>query len=187
MTPQEFIQLKAFARIDGALLSVLWIASFASYITGMGNSLLMIIGMAIAIGSLFFAAGRTRRFRDKALDGTISFGRAYSYTLLMFFYAAVLFALAQFVYFQFMDNGYVISRIIDTMNMEPNKQIIEAYGLTDTVNESIELMAKTRPIDYSLNYLTTNIIIGIIAALPIAALTQRKGQPGGNANNTTNP
>jgi len=176
MTPQEYTQLKAFARIDGALLSAIWIASFAAYITGLGNSLLMMIGMAMAVSSLIFAAGRTRRFRDKALNGTISFGRAYVYVILMFFYAAILFAVAQFVYFQFIDNGYLIGKIIEMMNMEPNKQMIEAYGMTEAVNESIELMAKTRPIDYALNYLTTNIIIGMISGLPIAALTQRKQQ-----------
>ncbi len=60
------------------------------------------------------------------------------------------------------------------MNMEENKRMIETYGLTEAMNESLELMAKTRPIDYALNYLTTNIIIGITAALPIAALTHRK-------------
>ena len=116
MTPQEYTQLKAFARIDGALLSAIWIASFAAYITGLGNSLLMMIGMAMAVGSLIFAAGRTRRFRDKALNGTISFGRAYVYVILMFFYAAILFAVAQFVYFQFIDNGYLIGKIIEMMN-----------------------------------------------------------------------
>ena len=184
MTPQEFIQLKAFARIDGALLSVIWIASFASYITGMGNSLLMIVGMILAIGSLFFAAGRTRRFRDTVLNGTISFKRAYAYTILMFFYAAVLFAVA---YFQFIDNGYVISRIIEMMNMEENKRMIETYGLTEAMNESLELMAKTRPIDYALNYLTTNIIIGITAALPIAALTHRKRPSEGGKQENNQP
>ena len=35
MTAEEYIQLKAFARIDGALLSVMWIASFALYVIGM--------------------------------------------------------------------------------------------------------------------------------------------------------
>ena len=35
MTPIEYVQLRAFARQDGALLSLLWIGSFACYIQGL--------------------------------------------------------------------------------------------------------------------------------------------------------
>ena len=37
MTPEEYIQLKAFARQDGAMLSLLWIGSFACYIKGLSS------------------------------------------------------------------------------------------------------------------------------------------------------
>ena len=43
MTPQEYVQLKAFARQDGALLSLLWIGALVCYIQGLTNPLL---GMA---------------------------------------------------------------------------------------------------------------------------------------------
>ena len=55
MTPAEYIQLKAFARQDGALLFLLWIASFACYIIGISSPLyatvalvLMVIAVALA-------------------------------------------------------------------------------------------------------------------------------------------
>lgn len=175
MTPAEYTQLKAFARIDGALMAAIWTCSFACYIAGTAAPMLMICGMGLAIGSLFFAYMRLRNFRDTALSGSISFGRAYSYTLLIFFYSSILFAVAQFVYFRFIDNGYIVSTMTEMMNAEPNSQLIEAYGLTDSINESLKLMNSTRPIDYALNYLTLNIMLGMIAGLPFAALTRTRG------------
>lgn len=173
MTSEEYIQLKAFARIDGALLSVMWIASFACYVAGMSEPMLMMFGMLIAVCSPVFATVRVRKFRDDARGGTISFGRAYGYTVLTFFYAALLFAVAQFVYFQFIDGGYIMSRITEMMNEDANRQIIEAYGMGETLNESLKLMGETRPIDYALNYLTLNIMLGMVLGLPIAAVTKR--------------
>lgn len=174
MAPEEYIQLKAYARIDGALLSVMWIVSFACYIIGMTNPMMMMGGMVIAICSPFFAASRLRKFRDSARDGIISFGRGYAYIILMFFYAALLFALAQFVYFQFLDNGYLMSRIMEMMGKAQTQQMIKAYGLGETLNESLKLMAETRPIDYALNYLTLNIIIGMVLGLPISGVMMRQ-------------
>lgn len=173
MTPAEYIQLKAFARIDGALLAVMWIASFACYVVGTASPMLMLGGMLIAVCSPLFAASRLRKFRDGAREGIISFGRGYAYTILVFFYAALLFAIAQFVYFQFIDNGYLMSRMTEMMNSAQNQQVIQAYGLKETLDESLKLMAETRPIDYALNYLTLNIMLGMVLGLPIAAVMKR--------------
>lgn len=173
MTPEEYKQLKAYARIDGVLLGMVWIASFACYVIGMRMPALMMTGMIIAISSLFIAATRVKKFRDYVLDGTISFGRGYAYSILIFFYAALIFAAAQFVYFQFLDNGNIMSALTDMMNEPQNKQIIDAYKLKPSLDESLKLMAATRPIDYALNYLSVNIIIGLITSLPIATVMKK--------------
>lgn len=91
----------------------------------------------------------------------------------MFFYAALLFAVAQFVYFEFIDNGHIMSQIINMMNEPQNKKIIEAYGMTKSMDDSLRIMAETRAIDYALNYLSVNIIIGLIVSLPIAGIMKR--------------
>lgn len=178
MTPEEYKQLKAYARIDGALLGIMWIISFACYVMGMSNPMLMMGGMLIAVCSPFFAATRVRKFRDEARDGILSFKRALAYSILIFFYAALLFAVAQYAYFQFIDDGQIMSKLISMMNEPQNKQIIEAYGLKQSMDESLKVMAATRPIDYALNYLSINIIIGLLLSLPIAAVMKRTANVG---------
>ena len=110
MTPQEYVQLKAFARQDGALLSLLWIGALVCYIQGLTNPLLGMAALVLIVISPFYAANRLRHFRDYAREGVISFGRGYAYTVLTFFYAGLLLALALYVYFAFIDKGYLLGQ-----------------------------------------------------------------------------
>lgn len=174
MSPAEFIQLKAFARVDGVLLALVWTASFALCMAGFASPMLMMAGGVIAVCSPVFVWLRARRFRDTVLDGAISFLRAYSYVMLMFFYSAILFALVQFVYFKFIDQGWMISKMREMMSSEDGMAVMQAYGMTDMMNESLSVIAGTRPIDYALSNLTQNFCVGVIIALPLAALVRRR-------------
>ena len=174
MTPEEFHQLKAFARQDGALLSVLWIGSFACYILGIANPLLGTLALLLILVSPIFAANRLRHFRDGAREGVISFRRGYAYTALVFFYAAVLLAAAIYIYFAFIDNGYLLSTVNQFLMTKEGKQLIELYGRADQMQENLKALAEMRPIDYAVNMLSVNITIGLLLALPIAAVMQRK-------------
>lgn len=97
----HLVQLKAFARQDALLLALLWAASFACIM--MLNAGL--IGNILALATPFLVGKRLAAFRTQALYGVISFRRAYAYSLYVFIYASLVFALVQYAYFQFLDNG----------------------------------------------------------------------------------
>ena len=174
MTAPEYIQLKAYARQDGFFLALLWTASFVCYIMGITNQMLGMLAIGLAIMTPFFVAGRLRKFRDEGREGQISFRRSYAYTIFVFFYAAVLLAVVQFLYFAYIDNGYLMSSFSRMMSSEEGKQIISQYGMSQMVEESLSEMANIRPIDYALNILTVNIIIGFIVGVPIGLVMQRE-------------
>ena len=166
MTPAEYIQLKAFSRVDGAWLSLLWIASFACYIMGLTSQLYGMVAMMLALITPFFVARRLRLFRDEALDGQISFLRGYAYSVLTFFYAGILFAVAQYCYFAFIDSGYLAMCI--------GKMLAEQYDMKEVLAESLQALKDMRPIDFALNVLTVNISIGLVLGVPVALLMQKK-------------
>ena len=85
MTTEEYIQLRAFARVDGTYVGILWIASFACYLGGLSSPMLGLIAGIIAILSPFFAVKRLTKFRDDIRDGEISGRRS------MIYYALILF------------------------------------------------------------------------------------------------
>ena len=173
MTAPEYVQLKAYARQDGFFLALLWIASFACYIMGITNGLLGMAAMMLAVMTPFFVAGRLRKFRDEGREGVISFRRSYAYTVFVFFYGAVLLAVAQFVYFAYLDNGYLLSTYSKIVSSLEGHELIKQYGMSQMVNDSLSEMASLRPIDFALNILTVNIIIGFVLGVPIGLVMQR--------------
>ncbi|MBQ8655518.1 MAG: DUF4199 domain-containing protein [Prevotella sp.] len=174
MTPEEYKQLKAFARVDGALMALLWVVSFACYIQGMDSPTLNMLSITLIVITPFYAAHRLRRFRDYAREGSISFRRGYAYVIYTFFYAGLLFALAQYVYFAYMDKGFLLGKFTEIMSAPESVAWMQANGLSDMIKDSLDQMAQMRPIDFSLNMLTLNIIAGFIVGLPVAALTQQR-------------
>ena len=170
MTPQEYIQLKAFARQDGVLLALLWTGSLYCYIQGLTHPILSIVSLLLIAASPFFAASRLRHFRDYGREGIISFSRSYAYTILIFFYAGVLFAIAIYVYFAFLDKGFFMSKIMEVFS---GRKALQAYGLEGQMEENLKFLTELRPIDFALNMLTINIITGFFLGVPIAAIMQR--------------
>jgi len=174
MTAPEYIQLKAYARQDGFFLAILWIVSFASYIVGLSNQLLAMASLLMVVSTPFFVANRLRKFRDEGREGVISFGRSYAYTIFVFFYGAVLLAVAQYLYFAYLDDGYLVNSFSKMMTSEEGRTMLEQYGMTKVIDESLTEMATTRPIDYALNVLTINILLGFIFGVPIGLIMQKK-------------
>ncbi len=173
MTPLEYVQLKAFARQDGALLSLLWIVGFACYIKGLTNPLLGMIALVLLLSTPFMVAARLRHFRDYARDGIISFRRGYAFTSLTFFYGGILLALAAYIYFEFIDHGYLLGMLTQTMHSEQGRAVMEQYGMTGEIDNSLKQLMSMRPIDYAVNMLTMTLSVGFLLGLPIAALMKR--------------
>ena len=173
MTPAEYIQLKAFARQDGALLALLLVAVFLLYIIGVSNQMLGLAAILLLFYVPFFVGKRLGKFRDYGREGLISFRRGYAYTILVFFYGGVLLAVAHYLYFAFMDKGFLLSQFSKIISAEETQQVLKQYGMTQALDQSLQEMANIRPIDYALNMLTINISLGFILGIPISLLLYR--------------
>ena len=173
VTAPEYKQLKAFARVDGALLAVLMITCFACYVAGLTSPLYGFLSIVAIVMMPFFAGIRLKRFRDTGLEGSISFMRGWAYICLMFFYGGLIFALAQYAYMAYMDKGYLVMTITNILALPENAEVIKQLGMADQVSESIHMLQAMRPIDFALNMLTTIIMGGIMLGLPIAAIMKK--------------
>lgn len=132
------IQLRAFARQYGFFLFLLWMASFVAYFTNPASSW----GSLLAMSTPFVVGWFLVRFRNGALDGHISFRRGLVFSFYTFFYASLLFAVAQYVYFRFFDNGALLSMMLATVKqtLEP---VYKANGMS--LNESAAVNQRHRP------------------------------------------
>ncbi|MDD6437509.1 MAG: DUF4199 domain-containing protein [Prevotella sp.] len=162
-------QLKAFARQDGALLALLWLASFACYVMAPES----IFGSLFALGTPFLVSWRLKLFRDGALYGTISFRRALGYSLYCFFYASLLFAAAQFIYFRFLDHGVFFGNI--TTALQAIEPIYQQNGVdTTALHSSLSALMALSPIELSFLFMMQNFIVGGLLSPLIAAVGKRR-------------
>lgn len=164
----SLIQLKAFARQDGFLLFLLWIASFALIVHDPASSW----GSLLAMATPFFVGWLLVKFRDYALQGVISFRRALAFSVFTFFYASMLFAVAQYVYFRFLDNGALVSMLLSSIKaLEP---FYRAQGVSvEGLRQSITMISDLSPVEIAFIFMMQNIFMGFFMSFPIALITRR--------------
>ena len=165
ITPFEYNQLRAFARLDGVRLSAVWIASFACYVGSLSSPVLGAMAMLLALSTPVLMSRWAIGYARTATGGTLSFRRAYFYCLLIFFYAALLLAFAQWVYFAFIDHGTLLNSLQQMLATPEGQQAAEAYGLTNQLNEALAAIGAMRPIDIALNILSSNLMLGLLVSL----------------------
>lgn len=171
------IQLRAFARIDGIYMALLWTLSFGSIILFPES----MWGTMLAIATPFLAGARLRVFRDYALDGVISLRRAYAYLWYVFFYASLIFAAIQLLYFLFLDHGTFMAMITAACNT-----VIQMYRAqnmpTQELTEALQAIRQAPASVLPFTFMGQNMLIGAIISLPIAAVMRRTGTPRPNVN-----
>ena len=156
-------------------MGVMWIISFACFIAQFYMPLLNMAALIFGVASIIVSAIRLRNFRDNILDGVISYWRAYGYSLLTYFYAALLLAAAQYIYFQFIDHGFLLNQYTAMTSSPEFKSMMTLYGIkADEMKLTMDTIATLRPIDIALQFLTTNLFFGIVISWPMAALIKSK-------------
>ena len=82
-------------------------------------------------------------------------------------------AIAQYAYFAFLDHGFLMDTIEKMLHSPETEQMLKQAGMKESVEENLAQLQAMRPIDIALNVLTTNILIGMVLGLPIAASMRR--------------
>ncbi|MBR1469946.1 MAG: DUF4199 domain-containing protein [Prevotella sp.] len=168
-TAQDFIQLKAFARQDALVLGGLWMASFALVVMAPQS----MMGTLLALSTPVLLGWLLSRFRDVALDGVISFRRGYVYCVYCFLYASLLFAVAQYVYFRFIDGGRFMQMLSESVKLV--EQAYQQNGLsTAEFQPMLEQMQSLPPSQWVFMLLMQNLFIGFVLGVPVAAVCARK-------------
>lgn len=165
---ENLIQLKAFARQDAIVLSLLWIASFVCVMLVPAGA----FGNLLALATPFVVAWRLSRFRDQTLGGVISFRRSFAYGVYTFFYASLVFALAQFAYFRFLDHGTFVQMLTESVRLL--MPVYEQNGVSKAeLMSAVSQMQALTPIEWAFVFMMQNMLIGVVASMPIAAVCKR--------------
>lgn len=161
--------MRAFARLDGARLGLLWVVSFAFFIGYFTLPVCGILWMCTMLYTPFYVGIRTQDYSEQTTERHISYGHAYAYSALMVFYGSLILAIAQWAYFQYLDNGFLINQYAAMLTDKDNKSLMEAMGYTsDMVDKMLDGFRSLRPIDISLQMMWCNMVAGLVISLTTA-------------------
>mgnify|MGYP004638605031 FL=1 len=182
MQPSPFRQTNAFAMNYALPYGIYWIIGMLCFVNSLNNSLFSLVFYFVFASTPVIGYMLLCRFRERVCDGVISFGRGYLFSLLLYFYAALLLAAACYVYFQFFDHGAFIDQYLQMLNspevkqafeQESMKQLTDGRGLDD-IKDIMEKMQSIPPVTYAANLLDINIFLGLVLSLPASLLAVRK-------------
>lgn len=170
MNATSYRQLRAYAAQYGAIIGLMWIVSFAFYIVGLTRPLLGNIALLVGILSVVAAGFLIRKFRHEV--SPLRFAQSWWMGILIYMYAALLMAVAQFVYFRYIDNGLMVSTY-STVMQQPEaiammQSMLPGEDVSQTTTEIVELLQSITPIQFTFEFLIYNLILGFILAIPTA-------------------
>lgn len=172
---QDWMQTKAFARQDGAILGCVWIVSFVLTMiaTSPDHYFIGLLANLLTLSTPFVVAKRLRNFRDYALNGCISFRRGLFYCGQTFFNATLLLTIVQYLWFRFMDTSMFMEQIQTQYQL-----VMHAYQMTaEQTKTLLEAVTMMRPIAWASMFMLTDILVAIVLSPIIAALMMRKVAP----------
>ena len=93
----------------GTLMGLYWIIKFTFIPLGFSIPILQLLFMAFTLFVPVLGYIYTRRYRDRQLAGAITYGAALRFCSLMYLAATMLAFIAHYVYFEYMDDGFIVA------------------------------------------------------------------------------
>lgn len=166
--------LQKYAMHFGTYMGVYWILKFILFPLGLSIPFLLFLFIGLTLGVPFMGYYYVRIYRDKVCGGSIKFLQAWVFTIFMYLFAALLAAVAHFVYFQFIDQGFIVqtyTTMLEGMS-QANTPGMEAY--IGQLKEMMTVVSSLTPIDITLQLISQNVSYGTLLGLPTALFVMRK-------------
>lgn len=174
MQQLEFVQLRAYARNFGGVMGLWWFLSFACFVGVLYEPALSFAFDLSIVAVPFIATYITRYYRDRILDGIISFRRAFAYIFLVFFYATLILSIVQWVYFTYLDNGRLVASMLERINSPEMAAVIDAYNMPkEELVEQMNLISESRPIDLVFSFMWFDFIACAVISFMVALICKR--------------
>ncbi|NDV59093.1 DUF4199 domain-containing protein [Bacteroides sp. 519] len=167
------INLQRHAMTFGTYMGVYWIIKFVFLPLGLANPFLLLLFFGLTVAVPFIGYRYAKVFRDKICEGSIGFLQSWLFMIFMYMFAALLTAVAHYIYFRFIDNGYVVGQMTDAINAYPtNMPGMEAY--INQVKDGLDILRALSPIEITMQLLSSNFLYCSIISLVTAPFVMKK-------------
>lgn len=169
--------LQKYAMHFGTYMGIYWILKFVLFPLGFRIPFFSFLFIILTLAVPFIGYFYVKTYRDKVCGGGLSFLSAVIFTIFMYMFASLLVAVAHYVYFQFIDNGFIIESYTQLWNelmatspsLISNKEIIE---------ETIDTLRSLNPSNITLQLLSWDVFWGSLLSIPTGLMVMKKAENG---------
>ena len=174
MTIEQTKSLQEHAMRFGTAMGIFWIFKFIFLPLGFSMPFLQLLFIILTCFVPFLGYRYTRTYRDKYCGGEINFTRAYIFTIFMYFFAALLTSAGHFIYFNFIDNGFITDTYISQLETLKSNVTGDMETSVDQLIDTFNIVAALSPIQLTLQLIFQNIFYGSLLAIPTALLVMKR-------------
>ena len=165
----------------GTYMGIYWILKFILFPLGFHIPFLSLLFVILTLSVPFIGYHYAKMYRDKICGGSIQFSHAMLFTIFMYMFASLLVAVAHYIYFQFIDHGFIFNALADFWNqaieqspaLQENKELMKDMFDADKINS-------LSAINITMQMLSSDVFFGSILAIPTGLMVMKKAKPGNN-------
>lgn len=153
------------AMQSGLILGLIFSCNFLLSVSNINA--LMALTYVVAAFIVYYIYKVSIKFRDTECAGAISYGKSFLFIILLFFYAALISTVIKYVYLRYINTTYLETIFQESMKLIQSMKLpMKAADLEQTEN-------MFKPLNFSLLYIWSNVILGTFVALIMAAFIKK--------------
>jgi len=153
---------------SGLILGVLFSVNFLLSVLISSTLITNVLNFAMIAVIVVATLRLSREYRDKELEGFISYGQSFLFIVLSFFYASLISAVVKIVYFQFINPDF-LAEVYNELMLQ-----FEAAGLQVTTEAEKFVSGLLTPVSRSILSIIGNMICGAFVGLIMAAFVKKE-------------
>jgi hypothetical protein len=167
------IAQRQYAMNLGTCMGIFWALKFTLVPLGLQYGFLLMVYAVLTLAVPFIGYRFVAMFRDKACGGFIGFAQACLFLLSMYLFASLLASVAHYIYFAFIDNGFMAAKMTAIINAAMQVSPVSEEDRA-TLDEALKEFAALTPADFTLQYLSSDIVFCSLLSVPTALLAVRR-------------
>ncbi|MDR0891530.1 MAG: DUF4199 domain-containing protein [Mediterranea sp.] len=165
--------LQKYAMHFGTYMGVYWVLKFILFPLAFRIPFFQFLFVVLTLAVPFIGYFYVKIYRDKVCGGAISFAHAAVFCTIMYVSASLLVAVAHYVYFQFIDHGF----LIDTFSTYWDQLMTQMPALLehqDNVRMLIDDFRSASPIEITMRLFSSDIFWGLVLIVPTGLMVMRR-------------
>ncbi|WP_300724470.1 DUF4199 domain-containing protein [uncultured Bacteroides sp.] len=174
MATNTTTSFQGYAMTAGTLMGVYWIIKFILFPAGFVIPFLQLLFIILTIAVPFIGYFLVRRYRNRYSPEGINFFSGFTFTFSMYFYASMLAAVAHFIYFRFIDQGFIFNSYLQQIDEMKRIGGDEVSDFTNNLTETINTLSSFSPIQLTFQLFSQNILYTFLLAIITGLLVKNK-------------